>query len=310
MPLDQTGGKLDEVLRAAGAPAGRGSATMGAAESTMSQHGKPPQPLKFPPLPPPLEPTPEFVQAAAEDGVEFEPGDLERLGRFLALLLEVNRQFNLTAVTEPAEVWMRHALDSLTLLGPLAMMAADEEQTPEGETSTGGGGPRDGPLRVIDVGSGGGLPGLVLAIVLPDVQFTLLESTGKKAEFLMHAAKALGLPNVQILNERAEKAGHDPSHRERYDAAMARAVGPLAVIAELTVPLVRVGGQVLLIKGARAAEELLEARQALYMLHVQHAGTIETRTNRLVVLEKMRKTPRVYPRREGEPKRAPLGRGR
>jgi 16S rRNA (guanine527-N7)-methyltransferase len=263
---------------------------------------KPPAPpLDLPPPPPPLPPPAGFLQAAAELGVEFEPGDLERLGRFLALLLVVNARFNLTAVTDPDEMWTRHVLDSLTLLGPLAELA---------DTASEGDSVADKPrLRVIDVGSGGGLPGIVLAIVLPDVQFTLLESTGKKAEFLRHAAASLGLGNVGVLSERAEKVGQSPHHREKYDAAVARAVGPMAVIAELTVPLVRIGGQVLLIKGARADEELAEARQALYLLHTHHAGTLQMPTNRLVVLEKARKTPRLYPRREGEPKRAPLGRG-
>jgi 16S rRNA (guanine527-N7)-methyltransferase len=260
----------------------------------------PPSPLAFPPPPPPLSPPPGVVEAAADLGVEFEPGDLERLGRYLALLLAVNAQFNLTAVTDPGEMWTRHVLDSLTLLGPLAALA---EGRPDQHHAT------STPLRVIDVGSGGGLPGLVLAIVLPDMHFTLLESTGKKAEFLRHAAASLGLKNVAVLSERAEKVGQSPHHRERYDAAVARAVGPMAVIAELTIPLVRIGGQVLLIKGARAEEELTEARQALYLLHTHHAGTLETPTNRLVVLEKARKTPKVYPRREGEPKRVPLGRG-
>jgi len=249
---------------------------------------------------PPLPPPPTFAPAAAALGIAFEPGDVERLGRYLALLLEANKSFNLTAVKDPDEAWTRHILDSLTLLPMLAELG---EGAP-GDSGTG----RDARATVIDVGSGGGLPGMPLAIVLPGLSFTLLEATGKKAEFLRQAAAALGLANVTVLNERAEHAGQDPRHRERYAAAVARAVGPLAVIAELAVPLARVpDGRVLLIKGQKADEELAAAKQALYELHAAHAGTIDTPTGRIVVLEKSRKTPAKYPRKDGEPKRAPLG---
>jgi 16S rRNA (guanine527-N7)-methyltransferase len=242
-----------------------------------------------------LQPPSSFTPAASALGIEFEPGDIDQLGRYLALLLETNKQFNLTAVKDPDEAWTRHILDSLTLLPLLA-------ELPEG-------------ARVIDVGSGGGLPGIPLAIVLPHLKFTLLEATGKKAEFLRSAAEALGLKSVNVLLARAERAGQADSHREKYDAVVARAVGPLAVLAELTVPFAKVGsetasesaGRVLLIKGQKAEEELAAAKQALYELHVAHSGTIDTPTGRIVVLEKRRKTPAKYPRRDGEPKKAPIG---
>ncbi|MEX2217828.1 MAG: 16S rRNA (guanine(527)-N(7))-methyltransferase RsmG [Phycisphaerales bacterium] len=235
----------------------------------------------------------EFLEAAAGLGVEFEAGEVERLGLYLALLIEANKSVNLTGVTEPAEAWRRHILDSLTLLPMLAEL---------GEGAEGAGG-----ARVIDVGSGGGLPGVPLAIVMPGVRFTLLEATGKKAEFLRAAAARLGLKNVEVVAERAEAAGHDPRHRERYDAAVARAVGPTAVIAELTVPFARIGGgRVLLIKGQKAEEELAAAKAALHKLHAVHVGTVETPNGRVVVLEKRRRTPAAYPRRAGEPKLRPL----
>ncbi len=248
----------------------------------------------------PLPPPPEFAPAAGALGIEFEPGDVESLGKFLAMLLEANRSFNLTAVTDPALAWSRHILDSLTLLSLLA-------ELPEGST-------------VLDVGSGGGLPGVPLAIVLPRLRFTLLEATGKKAEFLRSAVAALRLDNAAVLQERAEVAGQDRGqrtdsggraersggHREAYDAVLARAVGPLAVVAELTIPFAKVGGRVLLIKGQRAAEELADAGPALEAMHATHVGTVETPTGRVVVLEKIRSTPRAYPRRDGEPKRSPL----
>lgn len=252
------------------------------------------------PLPTPLPPPPSFTDAAQAQGIEFEPGDLERLGLYLALLLDANKSFNLTAIRDPAEAWTRHILDSLTLLPFLAELS-------EGS-------------QVIDVGSGGGLPGIPLAIALPTLNFTLLEATGKKAEFLRAATGALGLKNVRILAERAEQAGQDRgakesigalthrtgAHREAYDVAIARAVGLLSVIAELAIPLVKKGGRVLLIKGQKADEELSQAAGALRLLNAVHAGTTDTPTGRIVVLEKHTATPRTYPRRDGEPKRSPL----
>lgn len=246
------------------------------------------------PLPDPLQPPPAFTDRARDMGLEFEPGDLHALGLYLALLLEVNKAHNLTAVTDPSEVWTRHVLDALTLL-PLMADLPDN-------------------AAVIDVGSGGGIPGIPLAICLPHLRFTLLEATGKKAEFLRQTIAALGLRQARVLQERAERAGQDHrAHRERYDAVIARAVGPLPTLAELTVPLAKPpqpgtpGGLILLIKGARADQEVLDAKQALYLLHAAHVQTIDTPTGRIVVLDKLRKTPRDYPRADGEPKRSPLG---
>lgn len=251
-------------------------------------------------------PVPEaFVESARAFGVEFEPTDLERLGRYLALLLAGNEVVNLTAVRDAEEAWTRHILDAMTLMPVLA------EAQIEG----------DAGLRVLDVGTGGGLPGLALACVLPDASFTLLDATEKKCAFCRHAAKELGLERVRVVHARAEGAAHDrgvrqdsggTSRREgamrgAFDVVVSRAVGRLATLAELTVPFARVGGLCALVKGARAEEELVEAKASLHLLHATHAGTVETPTGRIVVLEKRRETPRLYPRGNGEPKRKPLG---
>ena len=208
------------------------------------------------------------------------------MGRYLTLLYEVNQQFNLTAVTEIDLAWTRHIYDSLTLLPLLTGLDVS---------------------RCIDIGSGGGLPGLPLAITMPDVSFTLVEATGKKARFLEEAAAAVGATNVTVVCERAETIGQDrAAHREQYDVAMARAVGRLPVLLELTVPLVRPEGFVLAIKGAQAEAEIEEARRALQVLHTDVADLHRTATGTIIVLQKQRRTGKLYPRRPGEPKRAPL----
>ncbi|MFO0834277.1 MAG: 16S rRNA (guanine(527)-N(7))-methyltransferase RsmG [Phycisphaerales bacterium] len=242
------------------------------------------------PLPAPLTPPESFLARAKELGLEFDEGDLSRLGLYLALLLDANNAFNLTAIRDPAEAWTRHILDSLTLIPVLA-------ELPENS-------------RVIDVGSGGGLPGIPLAITMPSRRFTLLEATGKKAAFLNDLRAPLALSNTEVLNQRAESAAHlhkADGHREKYAAAVARAVGPLAVIAELTCGFVEVGGIVALIKGEKADQEIEEGAKALSLLGLSHAGTIPTPTGRIVVLNKEKTTPRTYPRADGEPKRVPLG---
>jgi len=257
-----------------------------------------------------IAPTQEFLDAATAQGIVFDDGDLEKLGQYLELLLEANKTTNLTAIREVPAAWMRHIFDSLTLIALLS-------ELPDGAT-------------VSDVGSGGGLPGLPLAICMPALKFTLLEATGKKAVFLRQTITALGLTNARVLCERAEKAAHDRGergptgrtggHREAYDAVVARAVGRLHSLAEITLPFAKApgggsseatvvsgGGEVLLIKGQQAAEELAEAQPALHALKAVHAQTIETPTGKIVVLHKGAATPKLYPRRDGEPKRAPLG---
>ena len=234
-------------------------------------------------------PPAEFLAEAAALGVELEPGDLERLHAYLKLLFAANATMNLTAIRDPEEAWTRHVLDALSLVGPVASAEASS-----------------GRLRVLDLGSGGGVPGLVLACVMPQVEFTLVEATGKKARFLDATASALGLANVEVLADRAETLGHDPWIRASRDVVVARAVGPLRVLVELAIPLLRVGGTMLAVKGARAADEITEAKRALHMLHAGVVDSLRTPTGTIVVVEKNRETPKAYPRSLGTPAHQPL----
>lgn len=258
----------------------------------------PREPVSLPASVEPLAPPPEFLAAVAGLGIELDDSDAQRLGHYLALLLAANQTMNLTAITDPMDAWLRHIADALTLVPVLS-------ELPESAS-------------VVDIGSGGGVPGLPLAIAMPNLRFTLLEATGKKTAFLREAVSRLRLTNVAVALARAEDAGRTrpgqraaavanaPGLRETFDAATARAVGKLAVLVELAIPLLKVGGLAAFIKGQKADEELAQAANALKTLHATHAGTIDTPTGKVIVLEKTAPTQRNYPRPAGEPTKHPL----
>ncbi len=251
-----------------------------------------------------LEPPAKFIKQCADYGITFEADELKKLGHYLALLLAGNDVINLTAIRDVDVAWEKHIFDALTLL-PLVQQA----QHAAGNRR----------ITLADVGSGGGVPGIPLVIVAPRINVTLIESTNKKGRFLLHVIGELVLPNVRVLGERVETVSHNPHHREHYDLVTARALGRIAVSSELTVPLAKApseaktpdatptpGGNILLIKGEKAEEELADAKQALHLLHTAHVTTVDTPTGKIVVLEKQRRTPRVYPRRAGDAARSPL----
>jgi 16S rRNA (guanine527-N7)-methyltransferase len=163
--------------------------------------------------------------------------------------------------------------------------------------------------RVVDVGSGAGLPGIPIKIARPDLEMTLIEADQAKAAFLVHACAALGLEHVEVVARRAEEAGHDPRLRETFDVAVARALAPLPVLVELCLPLVRVGGRLLAQK--TDAEAAAPAAHAIELLGgelsgVRAAPSAARSSGTVVVIDKVRPTPSVYPRRAGVPNRKPL----
>lgn len=213
----------------------------------------------------------------------------QRLCRYLDLLLEANQRMNLTRIVDRESAEVQHVGDALTLLKYLPQTNA----------------------QVADVGSGGGVPGLPLAIVLPDVQFVLFESTKKKAVFLDGAARELGLANVRISDLRAEDAGRDPKFRETFDVVVARAVGTMNWLAEWCLPLVRKGGVLLAMKGPKALEELPPAEHAIALLGGGspdiHPADLPGISHHLIVeIRKTGKTPRIYPRAATASKGTPL----
>jgi 16S rRNA (guanine527-N7)-methyltransferase len=163
--------------------------------------------------------------------------------------------------------------------------------------------------RVVDVGSGGGLPGLPLKIARPSLIVTLVEADQAKAAFLVRACAALGLRDVEVISRRAEEVGRDPLYREHFDVAVARALAPMPVLAELCLPLVRVGGRLLAQK--TETEDLDAAARAIDALGgvlnaVANAPSVARSSGTVVIVDKVRPTPPAYPRRPGVPARRPL----
>ena len=211
-----------------------------------------------------LAPPEGFLAGAAQLGVTLAPVMVEQLGSYLAQLLAMNELMNLTAIADPVAAWAKHGLDSLTLAPLLAALPAGAE--------------------LVDIGSGGGVPGIPLAIVRPDLRVTLVEATQKKAHFLDAVTRALGLANVTVRAERAEQV--IATSAGRFDVVTARAVAKLAKLLPLTAPLAKANGLLLFIKGQRADEELAEAAKVLRGKRVTHEQTVATSTGRILVLRK------------------------
>ena len=213
---------------------------------------------------------------------------LPQLEGYASLLLEKNKVMNLTAITAPQEVATLHLLDCAALL-PLSPLA--------GKT-------------VIDVGTGAGLPGMVLALLTPDARFTLLDSLGKRIDFLQEVCDDMGLTHVTCVHARAEEfAGQ---HREQYDVAVSRAVAQLNVLCELTLPLVKVDGRFIAMKSTSSDQEIQEARSAVSQLGGRIAAVRDYDVpqtdvrHRAVIIEKVKATPRQFPRSFARIKKSPL----
>jgi 16S rRNA (guanine527-N7)-methyltransferase len=234
-----------------------------------------------------------LYEGTREFGLDLSPEQLASFETFFRLLVEWNEKFNLTAITEYADVQVKHFLDSLAVVRAL----------PKGEL--------DGK-RVIDIGAGAGFPGVPLAIAFPYLRVTLVEATGKKVRFLDELVRELGLENVIALKARAEELAHDAHHRERYDFAVARAVAYLRTLAEYTLPFVRAGGSFIAQKGPGAEDENYAAAHAIDTMGGKTRELIAydlptlDETRYLVVIDKVAPTPRRYPRRAGLPEKKPL----
>lgn len=212
---------------------------------------------------------------------------LDQLDQYAGLLVSYNQKVNLTAITDPEGIEDKHFLDSL-------LFASQPEVAG----------------RMVDVGAGAGFPGIVTKIYKPDLDLTLMEPTGKRVDFLRYACEQLGLDGVEFAKERAEEAARK-AWREQFDLASARAVAALPVLAEYCLPLVRVGGVFIAMKGASAAGELAAAQGAIRKLGGRYSQTRDFHlpggdARSLVLVEKISQTPTAYPRNGGKIAKAPL----
>ncbi|MGA9533101.1 MAG: 16S rRNA (guanine(527)-N(7))-methyltransferase RsmG [Anaerolineales bacterium] len=229
----------------------------------------------------------ETVKAVV--GVELSRGQLQAFRWYSVELQRWNERHNLTAITEPVEVEIKHFVDSLTCLKLI-----------------------EGAGRLIDVGAGAGFPGIPIKIILPDVEITLLEATRKKVDFCRHVVEGLGLEKISALHGRAEDYGHENDQRARYDWAVGRAVAQMNVLAEYLLPFVRVGGKMIAMKGETGPAEAHAAEGAFRLLggELRRLRAIElpqvTETRYLVEVVKVSATPDDYPRRAGMPAKRPL----
>jgi 16S rRNA (guanine527-N7)-methyltransferase len=207
-------------------------------------------------------------------------------------LLKANERVNLTAIRDRDAAWQRMIVDSLTILPGLDELEADS--------------------HIIDLGTGGGLPGIPVAIARPNRRLTLLEATGKKVRLLEQFINALNLTNCQAIQQRAETLAHEPAHREQYDAAVNRAIGQMSAVLEYSMPLLKTGGRLLAMKGPKVEQELDAAGDALDILGAGDLQVIdaypETFDNDLVIVSiiKERPTPTQYPRNASRMKQKPL----
>ena len=191
----------------------------------------------------------EKMQEKSKDlGVRFLVEQTEQFFEYMNLLIEWNEKMNLTAITEPDEIILKHFIDSITILKEL----------------------EDGS-KLVDVGTGAGFPGIPLSIMNPTLKITLVDSLNKRLIFLQEVVNKLNLKNVEIVHARAEEFGQNKKYREQFDISTSRAVANLSTLSEYLIPLVKVGGKVISMKAGEANEEINEAKKAIEVL----GGTIE-----------------------------------
>jgi len=235
----------------------------------------------------------KFASGTKRLGFEFTPQQLEQFQLYYQELIDWNRRINLTAITDYEEVQVKHFLDSLTVV--LAL------EQPLGEG-----------MKLIDVGTGAGIPGIPLKIALPDIELVLLDATKKKAVFLEHIVQRLELNGVEIVVGRAEEIAHQAGYRQKFDLVLSRAVAGLPALVELTLPFCAIGGRFIAQKKGDIEQEVQAAQRAISIMggkltevkKVELADFADKRW--LVAIDKVGETPSPYPRRPGIPAKRPL----
>lgn len=233
-----------------------------------------------------------LIDGARQLGIELSETQVNQFMKYKELLQEWNEKMNLTAITEDKEVITKHFLDCMTINKALKM---DTQKT------------------VIDIGTGAGFPGLVIKIAFPHLKVTLVDALKKRLNFLDVVIKELGLTDIECIHSRAEDLGKNKVYREGFDICASRAVANLAVLSEYTLPFVKVDGYLIALKGQKLDEELEQGRKAIQILggqleEVVHTGVPFTDLDhKIAKIKKVKPTSAKYPRKAGEPTKAPLG---
>lgn len=230
-------------------------------------------------------------QAATEYGLPLDEVRLTQFETYFKLLVEWNEKINLTAITEPQQVAVKHMIDSLSCL--------DESIFP-------------GNVSVIDVGTGAGFPGLPIKIWRPDIHLTLMDSLQKRIKFLQQVVEELTLLQAETVHSRAEEGAKNKRYRACFDVAVSRAVARLNILAEYCLPFVKVGGYFVALKGSQYQTEIVEAKRSLSLLGgkieevrpVKLPGLDDGRA--VIYIRKIKETPSQYPRKAGTPEKNPL----
>lgn len=233
----------------------------------------------------------DLGEVVKEYGLELASDQISAFNRYYELLVEWNEKINLTAITEPREVAIKHIVDSLSCY--------------QKELFT-------GQVSLIDVGTGAGFPGLPLKIFCPELKLTLLDSLNKRVKFLQLVVDELGLKDVEVIHARSEEAARNKKYREQFDLATARAVARLPIICEYCLPFVKQGGTFIALKGRQYEEEIQEAQKAFSVLGGRLVKSMPVKLPELedkravVYIKKEKATPKVYPRKAGTPERNPI----
>ncbi len=237
----------------------------------------------------------EKLQNGAQKlGLHITTGQLEQFEIYYQELVDWNQRMNLTSITEYEDVQVKHFLDSLTIITAINSLNKGQR------------------LRVIDVGTGAGLPGIPLKIMLSDIGMVLLEATAKKTKFLHHIVDRLGLDNVEIAVGRAEETAHRSEYREKFDLVLSRAVASLPALVEMTLPFCAVGGSFIAQKKGDIEREIEQSRKAISVMggglrEVKSIELEEPNDKRcLIVIDKIKPSPAEYPRRPGIPAKRPI----
>ncbi|GED18272.1 16S rRNA (guanine(527)-N(7))-methyltransferase RsmG [Kurthia gibsonii] len=233
----------------------------------------------------------QFIQALKEQGIELSEKQIQQFRRYFEILVEWNEKMNLTAITDEPSVYLKHFYDSIS-----ASFHFDFTKV----------------TTVCDVGAGAGFPSLPIKICYPHLHITIVDSLNKRIQFLNHLSDEIGLDHVEFVHARAEEFGQNSQYREKFELVTARAVARLSVLSELCLPLVKEGGQFLALKAASGDDELKDAKKAITVLggklvhHVAFELPIEESERTIYVFDKVKATPKKYPRKPGTPNKSPI----